>query len=69
MPIYEYKCPVCHHRFSILQRIGENNDRLRCEKCGAPKPVKQFSTFASTGNSVGNNAFSPGGTPVSSPFT
>ena len=50
MPIYEYKCPVCGHRFSILQKIGEGNEHLRCEKCGAPKPIKQFSNFASSGN-------------------
>lgn len=51
MPIYEYKCSVCEHRFSVLQRIGEGNAHLRCEKCGEPKPVKQFSTFASSSSS------------------
>jgi len=59
MPIYEYKCGVCDHRFSILQRMGEGNDHLVCEKCGAPKPIKQFSTFASnSGNSLGGLASS-----------
>jgi putative FmdB family regulatory protein len=48
MPIYEYKCPICNHRFSVLQRLGEGNEHLHCEKCGEPKPVKQFSTFASS---------------------
>jgi putative FmdB family regulatory protein len=47
MPIYEYQCTACHHRFSVLQRVGEGNDSLTCEKCGAPKPIKQFSSFAS----------------------
>jgi putative FmdB family regulatory protein len=51
MPIYEYKCPVCNHRFSVLQRIGEGNEHLRCEKCGEPRPIKQFSTFATSGGS------------------
>lgn len=51
MPIYEYKCPVCNHRFSVLQRLGEGNEHLRCEKCGEPKPIKQFSTFASSSSS------------------
>lgn len=37
MPIYEYKCTVCEHRFSVLQSMGEDNTRLVCEKCGAPK--------------------------------
>jgi putative FmdB family regulatory protein len=66
MPIYEYKCPACDHRFSVLQRIGEGNEHLLCDHCGAPKPVKQFSTFASTG---GHKSFSGGGTQVGSPFT
>ena len=53
MPIYEYKCCTCEHRFSVLQRIGEENEHLRCEKCGEPKPIKQFSTFASCGSKNG----------------
>ena len=48
MPIYEYKCSACEHRFSVLQRISEGNEHLHCEKCGEPKPIKQFSTFASS---------------------
>ena len=59
MPIYEYKCPVCNHRFSVLQRLGEGNEHVCCEKCGSPKPVKQFSTFASSGSSQHSSA--PGG--------
>ena len=54
MPIYEYKCSVCDHRFSVLQRIGEGNEHLRCEKCGESKPVKQFSTFASSSSKHGS---------------
>lgn len=62
MPIYEYLCTQCHHRFSVLQRMGEGNENLRCEQCGTPKPVRQFSTFASqssagqTGSSAGMSA-------------
>ena len=59
MPIYEYKCEVCNHQFSVLQRISEGNAQLVCERCGVPKPAKQFSTFAaSSGNSVGGLAAS-----------
>jgi putative FmdB family regulatory protein len=68
MPIYEYKCPVCNHRFSILQRLGEGNENLNCEQCGAPRPVKQFSTFASTGASAGSDSFASSA-PSGSPFT
>jgi len=51
MPIYEYKCESCGHRFDVLQSIGENGDKLSCPECGAPKPEKIFSAFASSGNS------------------
>lgn len=69
MPIYEYKCSACDHRFSLLQKIGEGNEQLVCEKCGVPKPVKQFSTFASTGMMGGEKAFTTSSAPSGSPFT
>ncbi len=69
MPIYEYKCPACNHRFSVLQRISEGNEHLQCELCGAPRPVKQFSTFASTNNASGGGAFTTSNAPSKSPFT
>lgn len=46
MPIYEYACTACHHRFEILQRLGENGEGLECPKCGHQRVAKQFSTFA-----------------------
>jgi putative FmdB family regulatory protein len=67
MPIYEYKCPACDHRFSVLQRLGEGNENLQCEICGTPKPVKQFSTFASTTSTSGGSLASSA--PSRSPFT
>jgi putative FmdB family regulatory protein len=63
MPIYEYKCSACDHRFSLLQKIGEGNEDVVCEKCGVPKPVKQFSTFASTGVMGGEKVSAPSGSP------
>jgi putative FmdB family regulatory protein len=68
MPIYEYTCVSCQHRFSVLQRLGEGNEHLRCEKCGATKPVKQFSTFAS-GSAGHAHSFASGGAPAGSGFT
>jgi len=69
MPIYEYKCPACDHRFSVLQRIGEGNEELVCEQCGTPKPIKQFSTFAAASHGGGKSSGASMSTPVSSPFT
>ena len=34
MPIYEYKCPVCGHKFEVLTSISKR-DEVKCEKCGA----------------------------------
>ncbi len=47
MPLYEYRCDDCGHRFEILQRIGESADGLGCPECGAEGLAKQHSTFAS----------------------
>jgi putative FmdB family regulatory protein len=49
MPLYEYRCPVCGHRFEVLQRLGQDGGDLVCPACGRPSPDKQYSTFASSG--------------------
>ena len=49
MPIYEYKCEKCGHKFDVFQRIGEDGSNLECPICGEPKPDKLFSAFASAG--------------------
>ncbi len=67
MPIYEYKCPACNHRFSVLQRIGEGSEHLQCELCGTSKLIKQFSTFASASSSSEGSFASS--VPSRSPFT
>jgi putative FmdB family regulatory protein len=51
MPIYEYNCEKCNHRFDALQKMGEDGKELKCPKCGAHNPAKVFSTFASGDNS------------------
>ena len=48
MPIYEYRCEECDHRFEILQRLGEGPDGLTCPDCGTPRLEKMFSTFAAS---------------------
>ena len=51
MPLYEYRCRDCGHRFEVLQRLGDGADGLACPSCGAGEPVRQFSTFAAVGSS------------------
>jgi putative FmdB family regulatory protein len=50
MPIYEYQCKTCQTKFEVLQAINVDNKELTCPTCGAEKPTKVFSSFASIGN-------------------
>jgi len=58
MPIYEYTCTACPHRFEILQRLGETGDGLTCPQCGHAHVSKQFSTFAGVAGGAGAGAAS-----------
>ena len=53
MPLYEYRCEACDHRFEILQRLGAGAETLSCPRCAAPRLAKQFSTFAATADPGG----------------
>ncbi len=47
MPIYEYRCEGCQHRFETLVRGAE---APACPTCGSQTLAREFSTFAvSTG--------------------
>ncbi len=46
MPLYEYRCTECDHRFEILQRLGDGVEGLTCPTCGTERLEKMFSTFA-----------------------
>ncbi len=35
MPIYEYKCKKCHHRFERIQKFSDPHVK-RCPDCGGP---------------------------------
>jgi putative FmdB family regulatory protein len=52
MPIYEYKCRKCAHRFDVLQKMGEDGKELKCPECSTDNPTKVFSTFASGDSSA-----------------
>ena len=48
MPIYEYQCRKCDHRFEILQQLGAGSHALSCPNCSCHTVDKQFSTFSSS---------------------
>jgi putative FmdB family regulatory protein len=43
MPIYEYRCRDCDHRFEAIVHGGK---RASCPSCGARSLEKQLSVFA-----------------------
>jgi len=59
MPLYEYRCAKCDYRFEVLF-LRQADLPKKCPKCGASKPVKQFSAFA-VNNKTADKC--PGGSP------
>lgn len=46
MPIYEYKCPKCEHRFEQLVKSMSAEETVVCPECGSKHVEKQLSVFA-----------------------
>ena len=42
MPIYEFQCSACGHRFDRLQKLSDP-DPSTCPQCGAPQVQRQVS--------------------------
>jgi putative FmdB family regulatory protein len=61
MPIYEFKCLSCGHRFEQLCRMGEDGAGLLCPKCGESGPKRCQSTFFARSASGGGGRSSLGG--------
>ncbi|HOK07558.1 MAG TPA: zinc ribbon domain-containing protein [Syntrophales bacterium] len=45
MPLYDFECPKCAHRFEAFRRMNEGWEDLPCPACGAPGPRKLVSAF------------------------
>ncbi|MFV1959217.1 MAG: zinc ribbon domain-containing protein, partial [Planctomycetota bacterium] len=62
MPIFEYRCETCGHRFELLVFGSE---KPACPKCSSMKLEKQLSGFAvnapARGGGRGRACESPGG--------
>jgi putative FmdB family regulatory protein len=35
VPIYEYECETCHHRFELMQKFSDKPIK-KCTQCGSP---------------------------------
>ena len=45
MPLYEYECDACRHRFEIIQKYSDGPPDA-CPKCGKGPLQRQFSSPA-----------------------
>ena len=59
MPIYEFKCPACGHKFEILTTI-DKRDAAVCEKCGA-KVARVYNGKCAFGASAAGGSGCSGG--------
>lgn len=46
MPIYEYFCPTCREKSSLLLRSGSASFQPKCSYCGSTNLTRVISTFA-----------------------
>ena len=53
MPIYEYDCGDCGHRFEVISSHSKSDD-VSCERCDGQNTSRLISTFGvATGAAVG----------------
>jgi putative FmdB family regulatory protein len=55
MPIYEFRCASCGHRFEKLCSLGESGEDLKCPACGAQGPRRVMSSFSAAGTEGGKD--------------
>jgi len=46
MPIYEYACKACGKKSSLLVRMMDQRDSVRCKHCGSDQVKRLLSGFA-----------------------
>jgi putative FmdB family regulatory protein len=57
MPLYEFECPDCEHRFEELSKF-ETREEMCCPKCGSVEVVVLLSTSVASGlSSPGPGAY------------
>ena len=43
MPIYEYQCDACGHKFELLRSFSEADKPAVCKTCSSPSVKRQLS--------------------------
>ncbi|TYP56663.1 FmdB family zinc ribbon protein [Thermosediminibacter litoriperuensis] len=54
MPVYEYKCEDCGHRFEVLRKLQERDEPIECPGCRSGNTRREVSAFG-TGISSGSS--------------
>ncbi len=57
MPIYEYACPACGHRFEKFIRRPDQAEPPACPDCGEANVPRAVSTFGAIGLSSAGAGF------------
>ena len=58
MPLFEYECRDCGHRFESLV-LGRTQERPSCPSCDSREVEKQFSAFGVGSSSGGGRGAAP----------
>jgi len=58
MPIYEYECKGCGHRFELRRGIADRDSEVTCPECGGAHPKRVICTF---GTLLGGGGCAPTG--------
>jgi len=45
MPLYDFECTKCQHKFEVFLKMREDPGALTCPECGAGKPRKLITAF------------------------
>lgn len=56
MPIYEFRCDKCGHRFEKLCPLGADGAKMECPVCAAPAPKRVMSGFCACGTESGGGS-------------
>jgi len=59
MPIYEYECLKCGHKFELRRQMTDSDSNIICPKCGTEKPQRVISAFMVGPNTGGCAPSSP----------
>jgi putative FmdB family regulatory protein len=43
MPIYEYRCQSCDHKFEMLRNIRDNDNDVECPECHERQAERRIS--------------------------